>query len=354
MLFDELSAQSCFIHTLTRRISMYRRRVTWAILLILSLGILAGCAPRPGTPLSESFESDELYVDLPAMVIDFDAQGQASLGGVSVANVGALAGVDLSALSLDPNIVNFFTIENIQHIQVVTNPDGLTILVNGLRVPSLVWDEGSLVATAETVNALGIALPVLDRILPLVQQFGLGATLRFPVAEGNEAIALGQMTASEEGGSQQAEAFLEAVGSTPPRINLPVVYDAEGNFRVGDLTAAEWAELAPGVPFDLLQLSPEQIQGVTEAGLTSLSLATTPQGLQISANGEALPTISWGEGELQNVLDLPVMQNLLAGALSGMGMESAEVVNTIKSLLPVIQASDANITVFFPGSEMGN
>jgi hypothetical protein len=332
---------------------MHRRLVTWATLLVLSLVILAGCAPRPGTPLAEAFESDELYVDLPAIVIDFDAQGQASLGGVSVANLGAVAGMDLSALSLDPSIVNFFTIENIQHIQVVTNPNGLTLLVNGLRVPSLVWDEGSLVATAETVNALGIALPVLDRILPLVQQFGLGITLRFPVGEGNEAIALGQMTSAEVDG-QQAEAFLDAVGSTPPRINLPVVYDAEGNFRVGDLTAAEWAELVPGVPFDLLQLSPEQIQGVTEAGLTSLSLATTPQGLQISANGQALPTISWGEGELQNVLDLPVVQNLLISALSGMNMEGAEVVDTIKSLLPVIQASDANITLFFPGSEMGN
>jgi hypothetical protein len=331
---------------------MHRRLVTWATLLVLSLVLLAGCAPRPGTPLTEAFESDELYVDLPAIVIDFDAQGQASLGGVSVANLGAVAGMDLSALALDPTIVNFFTIENIQHIQVVTNPDGLTILVNGLRVPSLVWDEGSLVATAETVNALGIALPVLDRILPLVQQFGLGITLRFPVGEGNQAIALGQLTSAEVDG-QQAEAILAAVG-TPPRINLPVVYDAEGNFRVGDLTAAEWAELVPGVPFDLLQLSSEQMQGLTEAGLTSLSLATTPQGLQISANGQALPTISWGEGELQNVLDLPVVQNLLVSALSGMDMESAEVVDTIKSLLPVIQASDANITLFFPGSEMGN
>jgi hypothetical protein len=331
---------------------MHRRLVTWATLLILSLVLLAGCAPRPGTPLAEAFESDELYVDLPAIVIDFDAQGQASLGGVSVANLGAVAGMDLSALSLDPTIVNFFTIENIQHIQVVTNPDGLTILVNGLRVPSLVWDEGSLVATAETVNALGIALPVLDRILPLVQQFGLGITLRFPVGEGNQAIALGQLTSAEVD-DQQAEAILAAVG-TPPRINLPVVYDAEGNFRVGDLTAAEWAELVPGVPFDLLQLSSEQIQGLAEAGLTSLSLATTPQGLQISANGQALPTISWGEGELQNVLDLPVVQNLLVNALSGMGMQSAEVVDTIKSLLPVIQAADANITLFFPGSEMGN
>jgi hypothetical protein len=331
---------------------MRRRLTLWAALLVVALVVLAGCAPRAGTPLSETFESDELYIDLPAVVIDFNEEGQAFVGGVSVANLGSVAGMDLSALSLDPSIVNFFTLENIQHLQVVTGPDGLTILVNGLRVPSLVWDEGSLVATADAVRALGIALPVLDRILPLVQQFGLGITLTFPVAEGNAAIPLGQV--SEGAATSQGistEEFLSAVG-TPPRINLPVVYDEQGNFTVGDLTGAEWTELT-GAPFSLLQLTPEQIQSVTAAGLTSMSLETTPEGLLISVNDQALPTISWGEGELQNVLELPVVQDLLANALSGAGMD-ADVMDTISSLLPIIQASDANLTVFFPGSEMGN
>lgn len=332
---------------------MRRRLSLWAALLVVALLVLAGCAPRAGTPLSETFESDELYVDLPAIVIDFNAEGQASVGGVPVANLGSVTGMDLSALSLDPSIVNFFTLENIQHLQVVTGPDGLTILVNGRRVPSLVWDEGSLVATADTVRSLGIALPVLDRILPLVQQFGLGIALTFPVDEGNEAIPLGQVSeGTAAAGGISTEEFLSAVG-TPPRINLPVVYDEQGNFTVGDLTSDEWTELT-GVPFSLLQLTPEQIQGVLDAGLTRLSLETTPQGLVIRVNDQALPTISWGEGELQNVLELPVVQNLLANALSGAGMDTGMVTETISSLLPIIQTSDANLTVFFPGSEMGN
>ncbi len=328
-----------------------RRRLSFgAILLLVSLLAMAGCAPRAGTSLSESFESDELYVDLPAIVLDFDETGQASLGGVGMANLGAVAGMDLSALSLDPSIVNFFTLENIQHLQVVTGPQGLTILVNGLKVPSLTWDEGSLVATAETVRSLGIALPVLDRILPLVQQFGIGVTLTFPVAEGTEAIPLGQLAEGASSSAQDAEAFIAAVGGAAPRINLPVIYDEQGNFTVGDLSGAEWTDLT-GAPFSLLQLTPEQIQAVVDAGLTSLGLETTPAGLVITANGQALPTISWGEGELQNVFDLPVVQNLLANAL---GMDAATVSDTIKNLLPVIQASDANLTIFFPGSEMGN
>lgn len=329
-----------------------RRRLTLGVaLLLVSLLVLAGCAPRAGTSLSESFESDELYVDLPAIVIDFDAAGQASLGGVGVANLGAVAGIDLSALALPAETVNFFTLENIQHIQVVTGPDGLTILVNGLKVPSLTWDEGSLVATAETVRSLGIALPVLDRILPLVQQFGLGISLTFPVAEGIEAIALGQVAESASGAD--AEAIIEAVGGTAPRINLPVVYDEEGNFTVGDLSGAEWVALT-GVPFDLLQFTPEQIVAIGEAGLTTMALETTPAGLVISVNGQALPTLSWGEGELQNVLSLPVVQGLLSGAGGSFGMDAATVTDAISNLLPVIQASDANLTVFFPGSEMGN
>lgn len=331
-----------------------RRRLTLGVaLLLVSLLVLAGCAPRAGTSLSESFESDELYVDLPAIVIAFDENGQASLGGVGVASLGAVAGIDLSALALPADTVSFFTLENIQHIQVVTGPDGLTILVNGLKVPSLTWDEGSLVATADTVRSLGIALPVLDRILPLVQQFGLGITLTFPVADGNEAIALGQVAEGADSSAVDAEAFVAAVGGAAPRINLPVVYDDQGNFTVGDLTGDQWAELT-GVPFSLLQFTPEQIAAIGAAGLTKMALETTPAGLVISVNDQALPTISWGEGELQNVLSLPVVQGLLAGAGGSLGMDTATVADAIANLLPVIQASDANLTVFFPGSEMGN
>ncbi|MBI1295622.1 hypothetical protein GC175_11775 [bacterium] len=329
-----------------------RRRLTFGVaLLLVSLLVLAGCAPRAGTSLSESFESDELYVDLPAIVIDFDDAGQASLGGVGVANLGAVAGIDLSALALPAETVNFFTLENIQHIQVVTGPDGLTILVNGLKVPSLTWDEGSLVATADTVRSLGIALPVLDRILPLVQQFGLGISLTFPVADGTEAIALGQVAESASGAD--ADAIVEAVGGAAPRINLPVVYDEQGNFTVGDLTGAEWVALT-GVPFDLLQFTPDQIVAIGEAGLTTMALETTPAGLVISVNDQALPTLSWGEGELQNVLSLPVVQGLLSGAGGPLGMDAATVSAAIANLLPVIQASDVNLSIFFPGSEMGN
>lgn len=332
---------------------MRRRLSLWAAMLVVALLVLAGCAPRAGSPLSETFESDELYVDLPAVVIDFNEEGQASVGGVPVANLGSVTGMDLSALSLDPGIVSFFTADNIQHLQVVTGPDGLTILVNGLRVPSLVWDEGSLVATADAVRALGIALPVLDRILPLVQQFGLGIALRFPLAEGVEPIPLGQLSdATAAEGGISTEDFLAAVG-TPPSINMPVVYDEQGNFKVGDLTGEEWTEIT-GMPFSALQLTPEQIQSVRDAGLTTLTLETTPAGLVIKLNDNALPTISWAAGELQNVLDLPVVQSSLAGALSGANMDTSTAIDAIKSLLPIIQTSDVNLTIFFPGSEMDN
>ncbi len=188
----------------------------WAV-FIMALWLLAGCAPRVGTSLSESMGSDELYFDLPVLVIDFDNVGQASIN-LPAAQLGASSGINLDALALSPEWVGYFTTANIQHLQIINDAQGLTILVNGQPVPSLVWDEDSLVATAETVGSLGIALPVLDKVLPLVQQMGLGIALRFPLGDGVDVIPLGQITESPAAATAQQvqQEFLAAVG-TPPR-----------------------------------------------------------------------------------------------------------------------------------------
>lgn len=331
---------------------MRKRFIVGAALLVAVLLFLSGCAPRAGTPLAESMDASELYVDLPAIVIDFDTAGQASVGGVPAAQLGALAGVDPASLSLPPEWISYFTLAGIQHIQIVNNPEGLIILVNSQPVPSLTWDEGSLVATAETVKNLGVALPVLERVLPLVQQLGLGITLRFPVEEGTEAIALGQMSESEAAAqAQQAQQeFLAAVGDTPPRINVPIVYDEAGNFSVGNLSTEEVAELV-GPAVSALQLPASLIQSLANAGITTMSLATDPEGIHLSVNDQALPTISWGRGEVQNILQLPGVRSLLESSL---GADAGSVLETVQNLLPVIQTANANITIFLPGSQMGN
>lgn len=332
---------------------MQKRLTLWAALMIVAALVLAGCAPRTGAGSSAAMAmDDELVIDLPAIVIDFDNDGHASIGGIPAAEMGAMAGADLSTLALSPDWVSYFSMTNIQHLQIDNTAGGLMVLVNGQPVPSLEWDSESLSATAGALESLGIAVPVLDKALPLVQQLGIGVIMRFPVAAGNALIPYsveGDGSAAEMAQAAQAE-FLAAVGA-PPKINLPIVYQADGSYSVGDLSDADWTALT-GVPWNALRLDPTAISGLTGAGITSMALETDQDGIHISLNGNALPSIGWGNGEVQHVLALADQMGIWAAYMPGVDM--TDMMSTLEALLPVVQTTNANISVYLPGSGMGN
>ena len=332
---------------------MQKRLTLWAALFMIAALVLSGCAPRAGAGSSAAAASaNELVIDLPAIVIDFDSNGAASIGGVAAADMGAMAGIDLSTLALSPDWVNYFSMTNIQHLQIDNTADGLLVLVNGEPVPSLVWDKNSLVATADAVSSLGIAIPVLNKVLPLVQQLGVGVILRFPVQAGADVIPLavkGDGTAAQAAKAAQEE-FLAAVG-TPPKINLPVVYQADGSFSVGDLSDADWTALT-GVPWNAMRLDPNVIASLTANGITSMDFNTDQEGIHVGINGNALPSISWANGEVQHVLDLADQMGIWQAYLPGVDMSS--IMSTVNALLPVVQTTNANISIYLPGSAMGN
>lgn len=330
---------------------MRKQNALWAtLLLVAAMVVLTGCAPRAGAGTEAAMaaqDPNQLTIDLPAIVIDFDTNGAASIGGMSVSQLGSLAGADLSGLAaIDPNWVNYFTATNIQHMQVNNGADGLQLLVNGEPIPSLVWDGESLQATAKTAESLGYAIPLLEKVLPLVQRLGVGAIVRFPVPAGQEPIPLvveGDDSAATAARQAQEE-FLAAVGS-PPKVNLPVVYQADGSFSVGDLTDAEWTVLT-GAPWTALRLDPTLLQNLSATGVESMGFRTDTQGIHVSVNGQDLPYISWDGGEAVHVLDLSQQMGLWNAVMPGMNMD--DIFETVKSLLPVIQTTDANITIYLP------
>ncbi len=332
---------------------MQKRLTLWAALMIIAALVLSGCAPRTGAGSSAAMAmNDELVIDLPAIVIDFDNDGHASIGGIPAAEMGAMAGVDMAGMALAPDWVHYFSMSNIQHLQINNAADGLLVLVNGEPVPSLEWDENSLVATAGAVSSLGIAVPVLDKVLPLVQQLGVGVIMRFPVQAGAEVIpysVMGDGSAAEMAKAAQSE-FLDAVGA-PPKINLPIVYQADGSYAVGDLSDAEWTALT-GVPWNALRLDAGVIASLGQSGITSMALGTDQEGIHVSLNGNALPSIGWANGEVQHVLDLAEQMGLWEAYMPGVNMD--DMMATIDSLLPVVQTTNANISVYLPGSGMGN
>lgn len=331
---------------------MQKRRTTaWVTFLLVALLTLAGCAPSANIGADISVDPNTpLVVDLPAISINISETGVASLGNVPVAQLGSLVGLDLSALSVPQLWVDFLISGNIQHLQITNTADGLYILVNGERIPSIAYDGSSLQATADALSSLGIAVPMLDVMLPMVDQLGLGFVVHFPVPEGVAQIPLyvsGNGTAAALAHQAQQE-FLAQVGA-PPRINLPVFYSADGRWTVGNLSETEWSALT-GLPFYALQMNPVWVNRLAAAGVAEISFTTDTAGIRLSINGNTLPTLTWGDGELLHLIHLADQTGLLDIMAPGMNMN--EMLAMINQLLPMVTSADFDLTVHMPGPAM--
>jgi hypothetical protein len=327
---------------------MQRGRFSVVVALCLVAGlILAGCAPRATTGEAATAADDSsIVVDLPALVIDIQSDGSATVGEMSLASLGEMVGQNLSTLSVPVEWVDYFSAANIQHIQIANTPEGILILVNGQAIPSLAWDGEKLVATAEVLEQFGATVALLDKILPLVRNLGIGVTLRMPVAQGAEVLPLTTMddTVARTALAAQEE-FLRAVG-TPPTFQVVLTYAEDGTWTLGEMTQAEWSSIAP-IPWEQLNLPPQTIQAASNAGIDEVGLTTNAQGIFISINGKTLPYITWADGRINHVLNLALEAGLLDG-LMGANPNMATLMETVESLLPAVQASNVNIRVVFP------
>ena len=321
---------------------MGMRKLTLCLSLLLIL-TLAACAPRTGGGATAAAGSEQaLLVDLPAIVIDFDADGKATLGGVPVADLNpSLASLDTM---IGPDTVAMFTENNIQHIQLSTTPTGLDILVNGQAIPSVGWDGESLAGAQQLLTLLGNdGLAMVQSLLPQIANIGIGVTLRFPPSQGADVIPLtGASESSTAAAATQAEKDFLAQAGSAAQINLPITYASDGTFSLGGLTADQVTVLL-GAPLESLTLSADQIARAKELGVKTLTIATDSEGVHMTLNGTALPHISWGEGKLAYGLNLALQSGLL-----GSGGSSGDMSAVIEKLLPIIQTATVNIQITFP------
>lgn len=321
---------------------MGMRKLTLCLSLLLIL-TLAACAPRTGGGATAAAGSDQaLLVDLPAIVIDFDAEGKATVGGVPVADLNpSLASLDTM---IGPDTVAMFTENDIQHIQISTTPTGLDILVNGQAIPSVGWDGESLAGAQQLLTLLGNdGLAMVQSLLPQIANIGIGVTLRFPPSQGVDVIPLtGAGESSTADAATQAEKDFLAQAGSAAQINLPITYASDGTFSLGSLTADQLTVLL-GAPLESLTLSADQIARAKELGVKTLTIATDSEGVHMTLNGTALPHISWGEGKLAYGLNLALQSGLL-----GSGGSSGDMSAVIEKLLPIIQTATVNIQITFP------
>jgi len=322
----------------------------WTILLtVLLVGVLmmSACAPRAtgGDIASRAGEAD-LAIDLPALVLDIQGDGSLAIGGQSLADLGAVVGQDFSAAKLDAGAVSSLEDAGIQHIQIDNTAQGLLILVNGKPVPSLAWDGDSLITTAEVVEQVGgPSVALLDKLLPLIGDLGLGVIVRVPVPEGTEPLPFVSLddAAAERAMSAQAE-FLKAV-ITPPTFAIAVNYAPDGSWELAGISEEDLAAVVPGLG-DALSLEPGMIATMDGMGIKQIGISTNEDGFFISINGKNLPYLTWADGRINNVLDLAVQSGMLDAALGGMDTEA--LMQYVDALLPAILASQISLNVNFP------
>lgn len=335
------------LHDLVVNGALKRRLVLFA-LLALALLALAGCGPRAGGgDAARAAGVSDLVVDLPAIYVDFTTEGIGTIGGMSVQQAGAMIGQQLPDLNLGAETVSALSSFNIQHIQLVNSDEGLIIYVNGARIPSLAWDEEVLTNLKDLLANTGADLGAVGNLLPLLGTFNTGVVLRFPVAAGQEALPLVDPEAAEIAeAARAAVASFEAGVGDPTVIQFAVDYAADGSWLVEGRDAAAWETVLP-IGWDGFNLDAETIGGAVAAGVRTFGVTTDEEGIEFALNGERLPTITWGSGEISNILRLLESSGAL-GQLTDGNTQVAGLLDLVEQLMPTVQSADVNVTVNFP------
>lgn len=301
-------------------------------LLLVGTLLLAGCAARPGAGQG-AVNTDELAIDLPAILVEFDEEGGAIVLGRPVAELKDALGVDLSALSLGAETLDKFTSNNIQHIQVNNTPNVLRIYENGNQLPAIIWDEAAMNSLAETLSSMGTDASAIESLVPILPNLGVGLALQMPVASGQRAIPLqakGTVLASDRALTLFADA--KAAAST---INLSLDYGPDGTPEIGGINPFMLGMI--GLQPAALALPPDQLESIAGQGIQSLSIKTVQGGLIIAINGNTLPYLQWSTPEELNSL------LRLAGAFAG-----PELAATIQQLQLIFNFPGISATVTFP------
>lgn len=303
-------------------------------LLLVGTLLLVGCAPRPGAGQGASSE-DEFYVDLPAILVEFDENGDAIVLGRPVAELNEALGVDLSALSLGTETLDKFTSNNIQTLQINNTPNVLRIYQNGSPLPAIIWDEAAMTALAETLTSMGTDASAIESLAPILPNLGVGLALQMPVPSGQNAIPL--TTSGAALSSDEALALFDQAKAAASTINLTLDYGPDGTPEIGGINPFMLNMI--GLQPAALALPADQLESIAGQGIQSLSIKTIQGGLVISINGNTLPYLRWANAEeLNNMLSL-------ATAFAG-----PEMASTISQLQLIFNFPGISATVTFPES----
>lgn len=329
-----------------------------AAILIFTL-VLAGCGPRPGQgELAASATDDTLVVDVPALYIDYDEQGKASVSGAQLAVLGAALGSDLSALDRTPEDIQKLADAGIQNIFANVTPAGVNVYANGQSLLSFAWSPETIANLGEVLAGMNNpALAQVQDLLPLLSNTSAGIVMRFPGGEEAPLVADAPDAAQLLKDAQAAApAALTAV--LPPEMQgmapllggllaglppLGITFDANG---VGTLSGLA-PFIASQIPAGAIALPADQLASLQEMGIQSLNIKNSPDGLAITVNGKELPTLLWNRGEMANLGALGVDAGVLK-VLAGLDDGLLDTLKQVSDAAPILQTAKLDVTINLP------
>lgn len=285
---------------------MARKGIALLIVCTLVVGMVSGCTGLPAGSsdmlagavgvLPESFA-----LKLPPIYLQYvetaDGSAEPSVLGLGASLLESWFGLNLGMVKIPAFYVDWLKASNIQHLEIVTDPEGVFAYANGKPTPYVAWDGDSLALAANVAEAFGVAnVGALKSALPWITRIGLDIVVQLPLAEGAEFIPFRDMTAGVAV-STAAPAIENPVGE----IKLQVDYNEAGQ---PSLLGLPLAVLQPMMGTTPGQLDPAMIARMKQAGVQSLTLKTQGDGLFIYANDQPLPGIAWDKEHLLNALDI--------------------------------------------------
>jgi len=252
-------------------------------------------------------------------------------------------GPSVNMLRLLPEQIHQLMEGNVQHAELALAPDGLFIFLNNKPLPYLGWDGQTLANVGGVVDGLGVLPETVTRlfsaqkVLPLLLRgLGVGVVVKFPVASGQEAIPF-ESHANGAPATITAEEVEKQV-----EVHVPLQYDQAGAASVDGVKLQDVGGLT-GQPLAIGTLDEATMARLRQAQIESVLLRLEPSGLVPYVDGRPMPSITWTDEHLLNLVDL-------LGASTGEDnpLGSAEVLEMLRRTVPGVREADIQLSAEFP------
>ena len=317
------------------------KRIHLLTSLLLLAFVLVSCGDKP-TDVAE--QEGGFMLALPRINIDVDPEGVPSVAGISPETLEkvSMGMLDLKDFRLPKNYVDWFTSANVQHMELVHTNDGLYVFVNGNPMPHLAWSGDSLSSAADLAADLDQLNPymakVLKLLIPFIQRTGIDVGMNFPLQPGADPIPMRDSDAPLKSEASEPESSLALV-------RVHVAYDDEGVPSVLAISSKD-VEEALGYSLRQVQLEPDFIAKMEDAGIQHITMHTTPDGLMLWSNDTALPYLAWSDNNLRNSATL--IDDMVAQYNQPEWDAVREAVNL---MLPMLDNINGEIVLLFPVPE---